>query len=122
MSVRGAVAQQQGADEELLAAVDDYEGSELSPAQKAALRLADAYLTSPADMSEGVREDLLRHFDAGQVAELTLKLMGYSSDKIMVALGLDLDEVRVMSFDGAALAEAATTTREPSEHPARPGG
>jgi len=115
MSIRGAVAQQQGADEELLAAVDDYAVSELSPGQKAALRLADAYLTFPADTGQDVRDDVLRHFDAAQVAELVLKLMGYSSDKIMVALGLDLDEVRVMSFDGASLAKAAGTTQDRPE-------
>ena len=44
MSVRSAVALQQGADDDLLERVDHYEDSDLSDAQKAALRLADAYL------------------------------------------------------------------------------
>ena len=96
MSVRGAVAQQQGADEKLLAEVDHYEDSELSPTQKAALRLADAYLTYPADMSDEVRAEVLSHLDSAQVAELVLKLMGFSSDKIMVALGLDLEEMTII--------------------------
>ena len=96
MSVRGAVAQQQGADEELLAEVDHYEDSDLSPTRKAALRLADAYLTYPAGMTDEVKDEVRRHLTSAQVAELVLKLMGYSSDKIMVALGLDLDELTII--------------------------
>ena len=96
MSIRGAVAQQKGADEEVLASVDHYQDSDLSPLQTAALRLADVYLTSPADLTDEVRSEILSELDAAQVTELVLKLMGYSSDKIMVALGLDLDEIRPM--------------------------
>ena len=96
MSVRGAVAQQQGADEELLAEVDHYEDSRLTPMQKAALRLADAYLTYPAGMGDEVKEEVLSHLSAAQVAELVVKLMGFSSDKIMVALGLDLEELTII--------------------------
>ena len=77
----------------MLEAVDHYEDSEMSPAQLAALRLADAYLTSPADMSDAVRKEIADHLTPVQIVELVLKLTGYSSDKTMVALGLDLDEV-----------------------------
>jgi alkylhydroperoxidase family enzyme len=94
MSARGAVAQQQGADEELLGKVDDYERSDLSPTQVAALRLADAYLTAPAAMTDAVREDVAAHLSAVQVVEVVLKVMGFSSDKAMVALGIDFDEER----------------------------
>lgn len=107
MSIRSAVALQQGADEELLATVEHYEDSDLSDAQKAALRLADAYLTSPADMDSRTRSGILEHLGSAQVVELVLKLMGYSSDKIMVALRLDLDEVRIMPFDGQGLRDAS---------------
>ena len=96
MSVRGAVAQQQGVDEELLAEVDHYEDSGLSPFQKAALRLADAYLNYPAGMTDEVRAEVLGQLTSAQVAELVLKLMGFSSDKIMVALGLDLEELTII--------------------------
>jgi len=70
----------------------------MSPAQQAALRLADAYLTSPGDMSESVREYVSEHLTAVQAVEVLLKLTGYSSDKAMVALGLDFDEVRVFTM------------------------
>ncbi len=99
MSARSAVALQQGADEEMLAQVDRYETSELSPAQQAALRLADAYLVSPAEMSDAVKQDVAANLSPVQVVEVVLKLMGFSSDKVMVALGLDFDEVRVFTMD-----------------------
>ncbi len=98
MSARGAVALQQGATEELLAKVDDYHNSDLTPAQKAALQLADAYLGSPADLTDAVRIEAAEQLTAGQAVEVVLKLMGFSSDKVMVALGLDMDEVRIFEM------------------------
>src|SRR5215469_8242282 len=95
MSARSAVALQEGVDEPMLASVDHYEESDLSRAQKAALRLADAYLTSPADMSVSVKGEVADQLSAAQVVELTVKLMGFSNDKVMVALGLDMDEIRL---------------------------
>jgi alkylhydroperoxidase family enzyme len=94
MSARGAVAQQQGVDEQMLDKVDHYETSDLSEEQRAALRLADAYLVSPASMTDATRAEIAGQLTPTQVVELVLKLMGFSSDKTMVALGLDFDEVR----------------------------
>ncbi len=85
-------------DEQLLSAVDHYRDSEISAAQQAALALADAYLTSPAEMSDAVREEVRGQLSAVQVIELVLKLTGYSSDKAMVALGLDFEEVKVFTM------------------------
>ena len=82
----------------MLAAVDHYQDSDLSPAQRAALTLADAYLTSPSDMSESAKQEVAANLSAVQVVELVLKVMGFSSDKVMVALGLDLDEVRIFTM------------------------
>ncbi len=98
MSARSAVALQQGVDEPMLASVDHYEQSDLSPVQKAALRLADVYLTSPADMSDAVKREVADQLSPGQVVELTLNLMGFSNDKVMVALGLDLDEIHIFTL------------------------
>lgn len=98
MSARSAVARQQGADEQMLAAVDHYADSELSPTRQAALRLADAYLTSPADMTGEVRQEVAAHLTSLQIVELVVQLMVNSSDKTMVALGLDFDEVRVFTM------------------------
>ena len=65
MSARGAVAQQQGVDDEMLAKVDDYEHSDLSAEQRAALRLADAYLIAPAAMTDEMRADVAAHAPLG---------------------------------------------------------
>ena len=48
MSARSAVALQEGVDERMLSEVDHYRDSDLSPGQRAALALADAYLTLKA--------------------------------------------------------------------------
>ena len=62
--------------------------------RRAALRLADAYLMDPAATSDVVKQEVAEHLSVAQVVELAVKLMGFSSDKVMVALGLDIDEVR----------------------------
>ena len=58
MSVRDAVALQQGADEDMLAKVDRYQASDLPDHQKAALRLADVYLAAPGGMTAELEEEL----------------------------------------------------------------
>jgi hypothetical protein len=69
------------------------------PFQQAALALADSYLTSPAEMTDAVKQEVSAQLSPAQVVEVVLKLMGFSSDKAMVALGLDLDEVRTFTMD-----------------------
>ena len=98
MSARGAVAQQQGVDEQMLEKVDHYEDSDLSPEQRAALRLADAYLVAPGAMSDSVRAEISARLTPAQVVEVVLKLTGFSSDKALVALGIDFDEVRTFTM------------------------
>ena len=98
MSARSAVALQQGVDEEMLSQVDHYEDSDLSPAQRAALRLADVYLTAPGEMSDSTKREIATDLSPVQVVEVVLKLMGFSSDKVMVALGLDFDEVHTFTM------------------------
>src|SRR5690348_9055232 len=92
MSVRSAVALDHGVDDELLAKVDAYETSDLTAAQKAELRLADAYLGAKPNLDEQERAEILRLLSVPQVVETVLKLMQWSSDKVMVALRQDLDE------------------------------
>ena len=82
----------------MLAAVDHYEQSELSPVQQAALRLADAYLIVARGDERGGQTSLADHLSPEQAVELVLKLMGFSSDKVMVALGLDFDEINVFTM------------------------
>jgi hypothetical protein len=106
MSVRSAVALDEGADEVLYAKVDTYETSDLTEVQKAALRLADVYLGTPSTADDESRAAILDHLTPAQVAETVLKLMQWSSDKVMVTLRHDLDEVRIMPFSRGALDQA----------------
>jgi alkylhydroperoxidase family enzyme len=94
-STRSPAARAQGASETLYAGIDNYEASDLSERQKAALRLADAYLLRPADTPDEVRDGALEHFTPEQIVEFTLRLMVYSSDKVMISLKLDLDELLI---------------------------
>ena len=92
MGYRDAVALQAGVDENLLALVDDHEHSTLSVKQKVALRFADAYLNGPVAVDDDLRAELGVHFTPTELGSLLVRLMHFSSDKVMVALGLDLDE------------------------------
>jgi alkylhydroperoxidase family enzyme len=94
MSARGAVAQQQGVDDAMLEQVDHYEDSDLSSQQRAALRLADGYLVAPAAMDDTTRAEIAAELTPDQIVEVVLKMMGFSSDKTMVALKLDFEEIR----------------------------
>ena len=59
-----------------------------------ALRFADVYLTAPSEMSDELRQEVLRYYTPAQVVELLLRLIGWTRNKAMVALGLELDEIR----------------------------
>jgi alkylhydroperoxidase family enzyme len=92
MGYRDAVALQAGVDDEMLALVDDHAHSSLSERQKVALRFADAFLNGPVRVDDALRAELAAHFSPAEIASLLVRLAHYSSDKVMVALGLDLDE------------------------------
>src|SRR6266851_3846416 len=113
MSVRSAVALEEGADEELLAKVDVYETSDLTEVQKAALRLADVYLGVASAVDDDLRAAILGQLTTAQVVETVLKLMQWSGDKVMVALRHDLDEVRIMPFGRRAIDEASRPAAPP---------
>ena len=72
----------------------------LTDAQKIALRLHEAFLFHPAQVSPELRADALKHFSATQIVELALKFLYWSSNRPNVALGSDAphDPHRVTSF------------------------
>lgn len=83
-------------DEATLAQVDDYERSSLGEQEKAVLRFADAFVTTPGQVPDEVVAGLAAHFDEGQVVELTIAMaafLGFS--KLRIALGLVPDEMDV---------------------------
>lgn len=100
MSARSAVALHHGADEELFAAIDDGPSSDsLSAEHRAALALADAYLGHPAGLTDRDRSEIAEQLSRREVTEAVLKLVSYSHDKVMVALGFDFDEIRPFTID-----------------------
>lgn len=71
--------------------VDRYEESDLPDRQKAALRLADAQITRPGDISDTLRDQLRAHFTDAQLVELVLDISKWSTQKMPVALGTDME-------------------------------
>lgn len=75
----------------MAAKVAHYESSDLDERYKVALRLADALMTRPGDISASLRADLVRYFTDEQVLELTLDVMKWNYQKVSVALGVDAE-------------------------------
>ena len=82
-----------GLDENMAAKVLNYESSDLAPHHKAALRLADALMTQPGQISAALRNELRSHFTDSQIVEITVDVMKWNYQKVTVALGID-NEVR----------------------------
>ena len=103
MSLRSAVAVQQGLDETTAAKVQRYEASDLPDSQKAALRLADALMTQPGSIDASLAADLHEHFTDDQILELTLDVMKWNYQKVTVAMGVDQEvrpgELAPLQFD-----------------------
>src|SRR5215475_2788808 len=93
MSLRLAVARQQGLDDTMAAKVDRYEASDLAERHKVALRLADALMTLPGSISAELGEQARAHFSDEELVELTLDVMKWNYQKVPVALATD-EEVK----------------------------
>lgn len=74
-----------------------------------ALRLADAMMTRPGDISAQLALDVRQHFSRDEIVELTLDVMKWNYQKVSVALGIDVavnpNTLTALSFDanGAAV-------------------
>src|SRR5437773_1902776 len=99
MSVRRAVARP-AEIEDLMDEVRRYERSRLPEHQKAALRFTDAFLANPTGLDADARSELSAHFSPEQIVELTFKLMYWSCNKALIALGIDgpVDPDELTSF------------------------
>lgn len=73
-------------------AVTHLDDSELTARQKAALRLAAAFLTVPSELEETVRAQALKHFTPAEIVALMLRLASYLVNKPRAALGIDLEK------------------------------
>jgi alkylhydroperoxidase family enzyme len=87
-NLRLRAAIDRGFDEQMVTDLDDLDSGGLSDKHKAAVRFARSFLTDPAGFDELGRAELLRHFDADQVAELVLDLVRFRpGSKLTVASG-----------------------------------
>jgi len=97
-NVRFSVAREEGLTEERVSlVVDGFEDSDLSPREKIVVRYTDTFLREPGALTDSLRAELLEHFDAGEIVELTAGIalfMGFS--KIAVTLGQAPEDMPTM--------------------------
>ena len=117
MSLRLAVATQQGLDETMAAKVDRYETSDLSERHKVALRIADAMMTQPGlDQRRSFAARRTSTSAGTELLELTLDVMKWNYQKVPVALGVDAEvrpgELAELRFDASGRPSAVTLERK----------
>jgi hypothetical protein len=59
----------------------------LAEPHRLAVALADAVMTRPGDIDDDTVAALQAHYSADQLVELTLKVLKFNVQKVMVALG-----------------------------------
>jgi AhpD family alkylhydroperoxidase len=113
-SLRLAPAVRDGLDEAMADKVDHYEESDLTPRQKAALRLTDAFLIAPRSIGADVRRELDAWFTEEQILELLLDMVAWIQQKVLIAFALDipvdLERLTPMDYDseGNAVLDGVT--------------
>lgn len=88
-AVRYEPARQAGVDEPMLDKIDDFEASDLPERVKVALRLTDAFIRAPSELSPELVQQARGTFTDDELMELCLQIVKNSSQKIGVALGTD---------------------------------
>ena len=76
-------------DEPMVAAIRDYEHSQLDERHKVALRLVDAYILEFGNVSGDLVRVAHQYFSEAELIEIGLKVFTCSTNKIMVSLGVD---------------------------------
>ena len=91
-----------GFDDEASAKIDRYEESDLPERVKVALRLTDAMIFAPVQVSSELRAQVLATFSPDEVIELVYDIMKWSSQKSLVALRMEPPvEGGILAFDEA---------------------
>jgi len=94
MHARFALARQQGVTEELIAALPQYDTSELfTPREKAAIRFADILAGDHRQASPALFDALREHFTEPEILELGWRIVtfvGYG--RLIHALGLEIGQ------------------------------
>lgn len=97
-------------DEDMGYKVLRFEENDFSDRQKAALRLAEAFLTLPAALSQEAKDEALKHFSAEEIVGLMFRLTSFLVNKPRAALGIDgaLDPTHLTQIDSGAAIEEFT--------------
>jgi alkylhydroperoxidase family enzyme len=95
--VRFAGARTQGLDESLVSQItDDHARSSLPAHERAALRLADAIVTTPRPLAASDVAELRRHYTPEQLAELAIGLgLFHGLSKALIVMGLEPENMPV---------------------------
>lgn len=101
-TLRLADAREAGADDDVTAAVDRYEDSDLDERTKVALRVTDALITSPRGLTRGTVDQARSLLRPDELAELCLDVSKWSTQKVHVALGTDGADRLPVNDDGVS--------------------
>lgn len=84
-----------------------FEQSDLSGRQKAALRLAAAFLEMPSELTPKARNEALKYFSPAEIVGLMLRLTSFLVNKPRAALGIDgaLDPEQLTAIDSGSTIE-----------------
>lgn len=88
-TLRLADAQQSGVNVDMESKIDFYEISDLSERHKTALRIVDAFIWRPQDMSDELVAQAHEYFSEMELAEILVDITKWSTQKIHVTLGTD---------------------------------
>jgi AhpD family alkylhydroperoxidase len=102
-TLRMADAQTAGVDTEMTSKIDFYETSDLPEPHKIALRITDAFIIRPDELSADIVGPARATFSPEQLAELCLDITKWSTQKIHVALGTDGADGLPINEDGVVL-------------------
>jgi alkylhydroperoxidase family enzyme len=97
-SLRSRPALLAGGDEEMFLAVDDYERSDLTPVQKAALAFTDAMIWTPGRITGPARR-LSEFLSPEQGVELVFDVTRNALNKVAVALDANGDPLYGLTLD-----------------------
>jgi alkylhydroperoxidase family enzyme len=87
-TLRASDARSAGHDE-MTRKVDFYESSDLDERVKTALRITDAFILNPGDLTEATTDAAIRLFTEAELVELCLDITKWATQKIKVSLGAD---------------------------------
>jgi alkylhydroperoxidase family enzyme len=88
-STRSVQAISGGADESMFDKIDWYETTDLSERHKVALRLTDAIITQPTEITPELVTQVRRYFEPAEVVEIVFDISRNSAQKVPVALAAD---------------------------------